>query len=67
MFSKYNKLCIDLHNSYKEGPIFQQGFPVSKKQGHGFGTKSMAHILEKHGGVYRFSVQDGWFIFQATA
>lgn len=30
-------------------------------------TKSMAHIVEKHGGVFQFSVKDGWFIFQATA
>jgi len=26
----------------------------------------MAHIVEKHGGVYQFSVKDGWFVFQAT-
>ena len=30
-------------------------------------TKSMAHIVEKHGGVFQFSAKDGWFIFQATA
>jgi len=67
MYSKNNKLCIDLHNSYQAEPIFQQGLPVSKEQGHGFGTKSIAHIVEKHGGVFQFSVKDGWFIFQATA
>jgi hypothetical protein len=67
MYSKNNKLCIDLHNSYQAEPIFQQGLPVSKDQGHGFGTKSIAHIVEKHGGVFQFSVKDGWFIFQATA
>lgn len=67
MYSKNNKLCIDLHNSFQAEPIFRQGFPVSKEQGHGFGTKSIAHIVEKHGGVFQFSVKDGWFIFQATA
>lgn len=66
-YSKNNKLCIDIRNSYQTEPEFHQGFPVSKEQGHGFGTKSMAHIVEKHGGVYQFSVKDGWFIFQATA
>ncbi len=66
MYSKNNKLCIDIRNNYHTEPIFHQGFPVSKEQGHGFGTKSMAHIVEKHGGVYQFSVKDGWFIFQAT-
>ena len=67
MYSKNNKLCIDIRNSYQSEPVFHQGLPVSKEQGHGFGTKSMAHIVEKHGGVFQFSVQDGWFIFQATA
>lgn len=66
VYSKNNKLCIDIRNSYHTEPIFHQGFPISKEQGHGFGTKSMAHIVEKHGGVFQFSVKDGWFIFQAT-
>jgi len=67
MYSKNKKLCIDLHNSYQAEPIFHQGLPVSQEHGHGFGTKSMIHIVEKHGGVFQFSVKDGWFIFQATA
>ncbi len=66
MYSKNTKLCIDIRNSYQTEPIFHQGIPVSNEQGHGFGTKSIAHIVEKHGGVCQFSVQDGWFIFQAT-
>ena len=67
MYSKNNKLCIDLHNSYQTEPTFHQGLPVSKEQGHGYGTKSVAQIIEKHGGIYQFSVKDGWFIFQATS
>lgn len=66
LYSKNNKLCIDIRNSYHTEPTFHQGLPISKEQGHGFGTKSMAHIVEKHGGVFQFSVKDGWFIFQAT-
>lgn len=67
MYSKNNKLCIDIRNSYQIEPIFHQGFPVSKEQDHGFGTKSMAHIVEKHGGICQFSVNDGLFIFQAIS
>lgn len=66
VYYKNNKLCIDIRNSYHTEPLFHKGFPVSQEPGHGFGTKSMAHIVEKHGGVFRFSVKDGWFIFQAT-
>lgn len=67
LYAKNSKLCIDIRNCYQTIPIFHQGMPVSPKQGHGFGTKSMAHIIEKHGGVFQFSAKDGWFIFQATA
>lgn len=66
IYSKNNKLCMDIRNSYHTAPIFDQGLPVSKQRGHGFGAKSMAHIVEKRGGVYQFVVRDGWFIFQAT-
>ncbi len=67
LYSKNTKLCIDIRNSYQSEPIFHHGLPVSKEPGHGFGTKSMAHIVEKHGGVFQFSVREGWFLFQATA
>lgn len=67
MYSKNTKLCIDIRNRYQAEPVFYQGLPVSKEQGHGFGAKSMVHVVEKYGGVCRFSVEDGWFIFQATA
>ncbi len=66
VYDKNNKLCIDLRNSYQTEPLFHRELPVSEKPGHGYGTKSMAHIVEKYGGVFRFSVQDGFFIFQAT-
>lgn len=65
-YSKNNKLCIDIRNTYSVEPIFHQYLPITKAEGHGYGTKSMAHIIEKHGGVYQFLVKDGWFIFQAT-
>lgn len=70
LFEKNTKLCIDVRNSYETQPVLKQGLPVSplsKEQDHGYGTKSMAHIIEKHGGVFQFSIQDGWLIFQATA
>lgn len=66
LYAKNNKLCIDIRNRYHTEPVFLQGFPVSTEKGHGFGTKSMARIVEKHGGIYQFSVRDGWFIFQAA-
>lgn len=67
MYSKNSKMCIDIRNTYQNEPTFRHGLPVSKECGHGYGTKSMAHIVEKNGGVFQFSLRDGWFIFQATA
>lgn len=67
IFSKNNKLCIDLRNNYYKEPNFYKDLPVSTEQGHGYGTKSIIHIVEKHGGVFQFSISNGWFIFQATA
>ena len=66
VYSKNNKLCIDIRNSYHTEPTFHNGIPVSKEEGHGFGTKSMVHVVEKYDGIYQFSVKDGLFIFQAT-
>ena len=67
VYSKNKKLCIDIRNRYYKEPVFWNELPISEEQGHGFGTKSMVHIVEKHGGVFQFFVKDGWFIFQATA
>ncbi len=66
MYTKNNKLCLDIRNSYQTEPTFHEGVPVSSEQGHGFGTKSMVHVVEKYDGIYQFSAKDGVFIFQAT-
>ena len=66
MYSKNKKLCFDIQNTYQTEPIFHKGLPMSKERDHGFGTKSMIHIVEKYEGIFRFMVKDGWFIFQAT-
>lgn len=65
MYSKNNKLCIDIRNNFQTEPVFHQGLPISKEQGRALGTKSIAHIVEKYGGIYQFSVKNGFFIFQA--
>jgi len=67
LFPRNGKLCIDLRNSFFKKPAFRGGLPVAADEGHGFGTRSMVRIVEKHGGVCRFFVQDGWFVFQASA
>jgi len=58
--------CVDIRNYYQTEPVFLEGLPVAREYGHGIGTKSIALIVEKHGGVYRFSLVNGMFVFQAT-
>lgn len=65
LYSKNNKLCIDIRNSYHTEPVFQQRLPIAKEKEHGIGTKSMVYIVEKNHGVYQFLAKDGVFIFQA--
>ena len=65
-YSKNSKLCVDVRNTFHTPPVFREGLPVSSQEGHGFGARSMARVVEKHGGVCAFSAQDGWFVFQAT-
>lgn len=66
MYEKNNKLCFDIQNSYHIEPSFEDGIPCTKKEGHGFGTKSMAYVVEKYRGIYHFFTKDNIFIFQAT-
>lgn len=66
IYSKNNKLCIDIRNRYEIEPIFNDFLPISNEDGHGNGTESMKYIVEKHGGAFRFLVQDNWFVFQAS-
>lgn len=66
IYPKNAKLCIDIRNSIQYAPVIFQGLPVATMPGHGFGTKSMAHVIEKNQGIYRFFINEDMFIFQAT-
>ncbi len=52
------EMRLEIRNSVLGRVTFEDGFPVSTKVGGGMGTKSIAHIVEKYGGMLRFK-QDG--------
>lgn len=58
------RLVISTENAYV-GKIEMEGeLPKSNRKyaGHGFGIKSMAAIVERHGGLYSFEAEGGVFI-----
>lgn len=55
---------INVENSCDAAPAFRDGAPVTTKAdagSHGFGTRSMRGIVERHGGVLTFGCEDGIF------
>lgn len=66
MYEKNNKLCLHISNSYSVEPTFEQGIPISQKEGHGIGVKSIIHVIEKYEGIYGFSIKNGAFTFQVS-
>lgn len=55
---------INVENSCDVAPAFRDGLPVTTKadaSSHGFGTRSMRGIVERHGGVLTFGCEDGIF------
>lgn len=65
LYEKNNKLCCEIRNSYAIEPYFNEnGIPLSSRNGHGIGVKSMVYVVNKYHGVYKFSAKDHEFIFQ---
>ena len=55
---------INVENSCDAAPRFEDGLPVTTKgdaMTHGFGTRSMRDIVERHGGVLTMGCENGLF------
>lgn len=55
-------IILDISNPC-DVPVFfdKQGLPITQKENHGLGVKSIAAFCEKHEAVYQFEVIDHWF------
>ena len=58
-FKKSRK--IECKNPYVGEIIMQNGSPVSAKDGHGYGCKSIETIVRKHQGLCTFKAENGIF------
>lgn len=56
-----NNLLISIENAYSGEITMKDGLPLTKREGHGFGTRSIAAIAEGHGGQAIFRGEDGVF------
>ena len=61
---KNDTVLLRLQNPTASIPKFMGGVPVSTKEGHGIGVKSIIHYVEKLNGQWHFSVSDNTFIMQ---
>lgn len=62
--SKENHLLLSLENPLEQIPVFVDGIPVSRKNGHGIGIKSMVYYTEKLHGQCHFSVTGHRFVLK---
>lgn len=65
LYEKNNKLCCKIRNSYAVTPYFNEnGIPISNRNNHGIGVKSMVYVVNKYHGIYKFIATDTEFCFQ---
>lgn len=58
---KNNKLFIQITNSFDGTIQFVDDMPISTKENHGLGTKSIAAVAQKYGGIVSFSANNRVF------
>lgn len=54
-------LLILIENTFHDQIEMKNGIPQTNEEGHGFGTKSIVMLVDKHKGYYSFSSSEGIF------
>lgn len=65
-FTEADTLYLEVKNPFRDSVVFEDGVPLSKQEQHGYGTRSMMTIVERYGGIYSFSVEQGSFVFRCS-
>ncbi|MBQ9120156.1 MAG: GHKL domain-containing protein [Lachnospiraceae bacterium] len=66
VYEKGGKLFIQIENSCDEDVMLEQGIPVTDKQGHGLGVRSICALVERYNGIYTFSVKNKKFTLRVS-
>lgn len=61
---RQNKLLIEIRNPCAGPVAMRDGLPVSDREGHGYGCRSIQAIAQRNGGLCVFSAQQGQFLLQ---
>lgn len=61
---KKNHLLLQVENPVEKIPEFADGIPVSNRDGHGIGVKSVIYYVDQLNGQCQFSVSDHCFILK---
>lgn len=56
-----NKLLLQIRNPYAGQVTMRDGIPVSGRDGHGYGCRSIQAIAQRNGGLCSFEATDGLF------
>lgn len=60
------RFFLQVTNPYRGEIRFENGIPVSSKQGHGIGVRSICAIVEHYGGCCNFLSENGLFILRLS-
>ena len=61
---KKNHLLLQIENPVEKIPEFADGIPVSNRDGHGIGVKSIIYYVDQLNGQCQFTVSDHCFILK---
>lgn len=59
-----DKLLLSVKNTYLNKPEFVDGLPVSAREGHGIGSRSIVYNCEKIGGQCQFLLDGSFFVLR---
>lgn len=60
-------LIFEIANPYEGEVLFDaDGLPISPREGHGIGTRSIMAFAEKNNAICRFRAENGWFKVQVA-
>ncbi|MBQ3497357.1 MAG: GHKL domain-containing protein [Oscillospiraceae bacterium] len=65
-YERGGKLFLQVVNPCVQAVRFENGIPVSSREGHGIGVQSICEIVRRCGGVCTFLLRDGQFILRLS-